>query len=77
MMAEEPNLTSSSSNRRAGACDALVMHRDRQVGVIRLPESRAYDFADQFNRTYRSIGLKLVPLVPPATKTKKPHQQLG
>jgi len=77
MMAEETSSTSSSSNRQAGACDALVMHSDRQVGVMRLPESRADDFVDQFNRKYRSIGIKIVPVTASVIKTKNPRQQRG
>lgn len=53
----------SSSNRGPGACDAIVRIQDRQVGIIRLPENRADDFVDQFNRTYHELGLTLQPIV--------------
>lgn len=52
----------SSSNRdTAGICDAVVMQYDRGVGPVRLPESRADDFIDHFNRTYRGLGISLAP----------------
>ena len=52
----------SSSNRGPGSCDAIVIIEDRQVGIIRLPETRADDFVDHFNRTYRELGLALQPI---------------
>ncbi len=59
----------SSSNRGLGPCDALVNIGDRQVGVIRLPETRADDFIAHFNRTYQSLGMNLSPL--PRTSNQK------
>ena len=58
----------SSSNRGPGACDAKVIIHDRQVGIIRLPENRADDFVDQFNRTYQELGLTLQTLEQPEKK---------
>jgi hypothetical protein len=65
----------SSSNRGPGACDAIVTIQDRQVGIIRLPENRADDFVDQFNRTYQELGLALQPITP--SEKKNPRQQQG
>lgn len=74
----------SSSNRGAGRCDAIVSVNDQQAGVIRLPENRADDFIDQFNRTYSEMGMALHPLTIPApvedesaAQTKNPRQQQG
>ena len=70
----------SSSNRTAAACDAIVAVGDRQVGVIRLPRNRVDDFIDHFNRTYQSLGLVLaVPaggLLPEPIKKSPPASML-
>lgn len=52
----------SSSPSDPGACDALVMRGETQVGVMRMPVDRPTDFVDQFNRTYAAVGIRLVPL---------------
>ena len=52
----------SSSHREIIPSDAVVMKGHRQVGVIRLPETRADDFVAHFNRTYLAIGLRLMRL---------------
>lgn len=49
----------SSSNRSAGPCDAIVLIQDQQVGVIRLPDHRAEDFIAHFNRIYGKMGMAL------------------
>ena len=69
----------SSSNRGPGACDAIVSINNQQVGVIRLPENRANDFIDQFNRTYAEMGMALEPIPgaveePADEQTKNPRR---
>jgi len=46
-----------SSNRVATPCDAVVTHGDRLVGPLVMPMSNAEMFVEEFNRTYRAIGL--------------------
>ena len=62
----------SSSNRGARICDAVVMKDDRAVGPMRLPDNRADDFVDHFNRTYQDIGMSLEPLAEPDPNEKIP-----
>ncbi len=57
----------SSSNRRVPLCDGVLVVGDRRRGPMRLPENRASDFVDHFNRTYQTLGLSIAPVeVPPA-----------
>lgn len=49
----------SSSNRVTEINDAVLVKDQRAVGPMRLPENRAEDFIDQFNRTYGGLGMKL------------------
>lgn len=65
--------TRSSSNRvSAGVCDAVVVKSDNAVGPVRLPENRADDFVDHFNRTYRGLGMTLKSLNEPDVPKKIP-----
>jgi hypothetical protein len=52
----------SSSNRTAPQYDGVVLSEGEPTGPVRLPESRSSDFVAHFNRTYRSLGLKLQPI---------------
>jgi len=62
----------SSSNRHvAGRCDAILRQEQRDVGPVRLPESRAEDFVADFNRIYRGIGFVLDVVEPTERATKK------
>ena len=42
----------------------LVVQNERDAGPLRLPENRADDFIDHFNRTYEGVGMKLTPVDP-------------
>ena len=63
---------SSSSNREASICDAVVMKDDRAVGPLRLPDHRADDFVSHFNRTYAELGMSLEPVAEPDINEKIP-----
>jgi hypothetical protein len=54
----------SSSNRSAGVCDAILVQDERAMGPMRLPDNRADDFIDHFNRTYEDLGMTLAPITP-------------
>ncbi|WP_153557342.1 hypothetical protein [Roseimaritima sediminicola] len=56
----------SSSPREAAPCDAVVRRAADQVhdetdAPFRLPEDDQAEFVRQFNETYRSLGLYLIP----------------
>ncbi len=46
-----------SSNRPPMPCQATVSQRHRPVGPLLLPDVAPESFVEEFNRTYRSIGL--------------------
>lgn len=48
-----------SSNRRIPTCDAIVEHQGQPVGPMLLPDVAAEAFIEEFNRVYRSIGLRI------------------
>jgi hypothetical protein len=39
--------------------DAVVVHAERPVGAVLLPEIAPESFVEEFNRIYASIGLTL------------------
>ncbi len=63
---------SSSSNREASICDAVVMKDNRAVGPLRLPNHRADDFVSHFNRIYAELGMSLAPVAEPEINEKIP-----
>ncbi|SMP57159.1 hypothetical protein SAMN06265222_105269 [Neorhodopirellula lusitana] len=48
-----------SSNRFAGPSEAVVTRDDQMVGAMLLPQRDGQSFVEEFNRTYRSIGLSV------------------
>ncbi|MCM2371528.1 hypothetical protein [Aporhodopirellula aestuarii] len=46
-----------SSNRQPMPSHAIVTHSGRPVGPMMLPANNGDSFVEEFNRTYRSIGL--------------------
>jgi hypothetical protein len=55
------NHGTSSSNRVSEINDAVLTRDERAVGPMRLPDNRAGDFIDHFNRTYESLGMTVAP----------------
>ena len=58
----------SSSNRSAAKSDGVLMRDQQPIGPMRLPENRAGDFVDQFNRIYGSLGLSIDSVTPSASE---------
>ncbi|MFG0289231.1 MAG: hypothetical protein ACF8CQ_13720 [Rhodopirellula sp. JB044] len=48
-----------SSNRPPNPSHAIVTHSGRAVGPMMMPEQNGESFVEEFNRTYRSIGLSV------------------
>lgn len=46
-----------SSNRAPMSSQAVVRQAGRPIGPLLMPEANEASFVEEFNRTYRSIGL--------------------
>mgnify|MGYP001302770235 CR=1 FL=1 len=62
-----------SSPSKPHPYEAVVRHSGEVAGPIRLPESDSQRFIEAFNRLYRSAGLSITAVQPPATTASPNH----